>query len=179
MKVLVPLVDGKSADLLWIWRRGHETFGLERMPSLISEFAAEINPILDANNNISLESCDAVADRLMHILQTRLSEPVAEHSFHVVWDAALSYCKPELRPLFVQCIRRLMKFVGFKYFLVALELAQPEFQSETKGPFQLPQHEVYSLFSSFAQIKRITPTSALSSPKTFPFTEVLYLITSN
>lgn len=149
------------------------------MPSLVGEFANEVNLLTDGNNNISPESCHEVADRLMHILQTRLSEPVPEHSFSVVWDAALSHCRPELRPLFVECVRRLMKLTGFKYFLVALELAQPEFHSDAKAPFQLPQHEVYSLFSPFAQIKRITPKSPLSSPKTFPFTEVLYLITSN
>ena len=177
VKVLVPLVEGKSADLLWIWRRGHETFGLERMPSLMADLIKDVGYSYDGNNNVSPACINSVANKLMLILQTQLSEPVVENSFHVVWDTCLVYCRPELRVFFVECIRRLIKKAGSQYFLVALELAQPEFHRDDKAPFQLSQSEVNSLFASFAQVQRITPKSSLSTPASFPFTQVLYHIT--
>ena len=165
MRILLPLC-GKSVDLLWLWRHGHDVVGVEDFAKSISDFAADSHLVPeDVNNNKSQdEEMQAIkecigAEEMLSLLQSSFSpsnasgSPFTDHSFNAVWDrSAFVSMPPRYHGFYAEAIKRLLNWHDFRFMLLVYEFDE----TAVKGPpYAVTQDRVRALFQDFADIHRI------------------------
>ncbi|NPA71579.1 MAG: thiopurine S-methyltransferase [Gammaproteobacteria bacterium] len=168
-KVLVPLC-GKSLDMIWLAKQGHEVLGVELNPAALNDFLSE--------NGLKAESVNHthfVGHRLegLTLLCGDFFKLTAQdcEAVKAVYDrAAIVALPPEMRQAYVTHLRSILP-KGTVYLMVTMTYDQ----SRMSGPpFSVPEEEVRSLFADFATVERLHQVSF--SRKGVPTTEQVFVI---
>jgi thiopurine S-methyltransferase len=139
-RVLVPLC-GKAEDLAFLAGRGHRVVGIELVEDAVRAFFTEhgVTPAIAPRGGLVEYTADAIALYAGDIFATTqaLIGPI-----DAIYDrAALIALPPELRPRYVEQLRRLAP--GVPVFQVALE----DPAGLLKGPpFAVPETELRALY---------------------------------
>lgn len=135
--VLVPLC-GKSLDLPWLARRGHQVLGVELVPRAIEELHAEHD--LDAERAVE-GRFTAWRSPGITILEGDVFDLTPEHVATVdrIWDrGALIALPPERRPDYVAHLRAVLP-AGWVLLQSVVEYDQSRMQGP---PWSVPEDEV-------------------------------------
>lgn len=134
--VLVPLC-GKTPDLVWLARRGHEVVGVELAERAVREFFAEqdLQFVREERGPLALFRCRDLPINVYCGDYFRFSA----RPFAALYDrGALVAVQPSLRPRYVEHTRRLLQPTAAK-LIVTLEYDQAVVQGP---PFSLTADEV-------------------------------------
>lgn len=169
VRIFLPLIN-KCADMMWLWRRGHEVVGIEKIPGTVHDFAIETGATVDINNNEDVSTISS-ADYVMKVLQRQLvtlENPFIHHTFDCVWDrAGLSSIKPEDRKFYASIIRALLKRERFKYLVVCLEFRPSEEEENPTAPYPVTTSDIIDLFGDFCRIRKLDETYIQNDPNYF------------
>lgn len=155
-RVFVPLC-GKSFDLLWLCRQGHEVIGVELSEIAVTDFFSETKLEYTVSNRDDF--CQYEAKHLT-ILQGDFFKLNSEHVQDVVavFDRAALIALPvELRQRYVRHLYTILP-AKVKMLLITLEYAQ----SEMAGPpFSVNEAEVRSLYQNNYEIELLVNEDVL------------------
>lgn len=153
-KVLVPLC-GKSLDMAWLAKQGHDVIGVELSQKAVDAFVAgcdaPIKPIED--NRYSGYELPGIT-----LLCGDFFQLTAEDCKGVkaVYDRAAIVALPEeMRQQYATHLQKILP-KGTRYLMVVMDYDQ----SLMSGPpFAVSEQEVRALFSSFSQIEKVQSIS--------------------
>jgi len=153
--VLVPLC-GKSLDMIWLAKQGHDVLGVELSQQALDEFLTE--------NSISAQPvkhdhfCGYELDS-MTLLCGDFFKLSAEdcRDIKAVYDRAAIVALPaEMRQAYVNHLQGILP-LGAKILMVTMEYDQ----SKMPGPpFSVTEQEVRALFADFSRIETLAEVSA-------------------
>ena len=152
--VLVPLC-GKSLDMLWLAKQGHEVLGVELSAKALDEFLQENN--LNGIFHKTEKHCGFQLPS-MTLLCGDFFDLTAQdcQATTVIYDrAALIALPPETRKQYVDHLHAIVP-AGSKMLLVTMEYDQAQLPGP---PFSVPEEEVMTLFKQCKKIEKLQTAS--------------------
>ena len=146
-RVLVPLC-GKSHDLVWLARRGHEVVGVELAEEAIHEFFADNDLAYRAESGEHLDRYSA--DDLPISIYCGDYFRFDAAPFDALYDRGALVAMPEtLRPAYVEHTRKLLRPDAIR-LLITLEYDQGVVQGP---PFSVPLSEIGTYWSDLVRVE--------------------------
>lgn len=160
--VFVPL-SGKSLDMLWLARQGHNVLGVEVSPLAVADFFREsgIEPKRVIDGAFERWSGDVPQGAKIELLCGDFFALQPEQLIGTggVYDrASLIALPPEMRPNYAQQLKRLLP-ASTPILLVTLDYPQSEMDGP---PFAVTADEVESLYGERHQIQRLYDQDVLA-----------------
>lgn len=145
-RVLVPLC-GKSPDLAWLARRGHEVVGVELAEMAVREFFSEQQLAFEIDASAAM-ACYRCTDLPITLYCGDYFQFAAE-PFDAVYDrGALVAVDPDMRARYVEKTKSLLR-PGGSQFLITLEYDQAVVQGP---PFSLMPDELMDYYSDLIRL---------------------------
>lgn len=147
-QVLVPLC-GKSLDMLWLRKLGHEVLGVELSQKALDEFLVEnalnAEPVQHANYcGYELEQMTLLCGDFFQLTAEECAQVKA------VYDrASIVALPPEMRRDYARHLQQILP-KGTPFLMVIMEYDQ---SSMSGPPFSVLESEVRELFAGFASIE--------------------------
>lgn len=148
--VLVPLC-GKSKDMLWLARRGHQVIGVELSPIAVAAFFSEnqLEPAVMQKGGFNISESSGV--ELWRGDYFALPENQLSGIGKVYDRAALVALPTDMRRNYVEKLRGLLPS-GAKILLITLEYDQAEMSGP---PFRVDREEIEQLYGGWCEIDNL------------------------
>jgi thiopurine S-methyltransferase len=148
--ILVPLC-GKSLDMLWLAKQGHNILGVELSQQALDEFLTEnaitAAPITHAHYcGYQLEQMRLLCGDVFH-----LSAEDCQDVQGVYDRAAMVALPPAMRVQYVAHLRKILP-KGTSYLMITMQYDQSLVQGP---PFSVPEDEVRQLFAGVESIEKV------------------------
>lgn len=147
-QVLVPLC-GKSLDMLWLRKLGHEVLGVELSQKALDEFLAE--NALDAEPVQHANYCGYELEQMTLLCGDffKLSASDCQNVQAVYDRASIVALPPEMRRDYAQHLQKILP-QGTPFLMVIMEYDQ---NAMSGPPFSVIESEVRELFAEFTSIE--------------------------